>query len=125
MLTNATTDKIGESEPLMVQNTVVYSSAKEMDIEMYNINRLHEISLEHNEVVQYTLQTLNKSILISFFIAFNYMIRINMLVLYCKSFNDYPGSEYVGIAFAASFTITSIICVVIGYIGVKLLTAVC
>ena len=114
-----------ESQPLISNDDLGRVESDEFDKEeltgIYDIELLTKLSKEHEEVLKFTTDTFDSTIFVSLFTAFTYTLRVNIFLAYCKTFDDFPGTHWTGITFAASYIVTATVSVLFGYAGVMLI----
>lgn len=80
-------------------------------------DELQTLADKHGDVVHFVSSTFTRVLYIGVSCSLTYTLRTNLFVLYCKTFNDYGSSLYIGIAIYCSYVVSAIMSLTFGIIG--------
>ena len=82
-------------------------------------DELQRISLDHQQTLENTVKVMNKILFGIIFIAFDYMLRTNIFVLYARTFDDCPNETIIAIVAYLSYFASGLASLISGFVGVK------
>ena len=108
-----------ESEPLKEFDSLNANSVVDDDGGVKISNELQEISSDHEAVVEESLEIFKRVRIVGLILAFDYLIRTNVFVLYSRTFDDCPNATMIAVVVYLAYFVSGCCSLLAGFIGVK------